>query len=92
MNCCLTFIFYRMGLFIDTLSCLDYTESVICELISEENLWNYVDKGKSVKSVPISQTQITRAKGWDCARACMTTAPAPAVLFINNIFKIMALP
>lgn len=47
-----------------------------------------------VKSVPIGQTQITCEKGWNCARACMTTAPAPApaVLFRNNIFKIMALP
>jgi len=42
MNCYVTLIFYRMGLFNDTLSCLDYTESVVCELISEENWWNYV--------------------------------------------------
>jgi hypothetical protein len=87
-----TLVFYRMGLFSDTLSCLDYTGSVVCELISEERWWNYVDRGKLVKSVPILQTQITRAKGWDCARACMTKAPAPAVLFRNNRFKIMALP
>ena len=79
-----------MGLFDDTLSSLHYTGSVVCELVSEEHWWNYVDRGKSVKSVPIRQTQITRAQGWDCARACMTRAPT--VLLRNYRFKIMTLP
>jgi hypothetical protein len=59
MNCFVTFIFYRMGLFIETFSYLDHTGYVVCELISEEYWWNYVDMGKSVRSVPICQTQIT---------------------------------
>ena len=60
MNCSVTLVFYRMGLFNETLSCFDYTGSIVCELISEGHWWNYVDEGKSVRSVTIRQTQITR--------------------------------
>jgi hypothetical protein len=44
-------LYCRRGLFNDIRSCLDYTAAVVCELMSEEHWWNYVDRGESVKSV-----------------------------------------